>query len=170
MKNVVNIDEVEEIASADGGYWGSYDKPLTPALEPRMGRLGVVATRIKPGQTGCPFHTHQLEDEVFFVLSGRGVFRYGETLTEIKPGDCISCPAGTGIAHQFANPFDEDFCYLSIGMNDPNEVCTFPDSGKIMVRSLGKIGVLRESKYLEGEPGLPRIFQMTRGDLPLTAK
>jgi hypothetical protein len=38
-----------------------------------------------------------------------------------------------------------------------------------MVRSLGKIGVLRESKYLEGEPGLPRIFQMAQSDKPLTA-
>jgi uncharacterized cupin superfamily protein len=169
MQNIVNINDVEEIESTDGEFWGSYDKPLTPALEPRMGHLGVVATRIKPGQTGCPFHTHQLEDEVFFILAGRGVFRYGDALTEVKTGDCISCPAGSGTAHQFANPFDVDLVYLSIGMNDPNEVCTYPDSGKIMVRSLNKLGVLKETKYLDGEPGLPRIFQMA-SQKPLTAK
>jgi uncharacterized cupin superfamily protein len=62
---------------------------------------------LPPGRSGCPFHTHQREDEVFYVLSGRGVLRYGETIDDIGAGDCIACPAGTGIAHQLANPFDE---------------------------------------------------------------
>jgi mannose-6-phosphate isomerase-like protein (cupin superfamily) len=29
-----------------------------------------------------PVHSHQLEDEVFFVLSGRGVLGYGENVRE----------------------------------------------------------------------------------------
>ena len=96
LPNVVNIDEIEPVVSVEGAYWHSIDKPLTPALEPRMGRLGMVLTRVPPGKSGCPFHTHRLEDEVFFVLSGRGVLRYGETVQEIRKGDCISCQAGSG--------------------------------------------------------------------------
>ena len=160
MKNIVNIAEVEETSWRHGAHWGSFDKPLTPVLTPRLGHLGVVATRIKPGMSGCPLHTHQIEDEVFFVLSGRGIFRYGEELREIKPGDCISCPAGSGMAHQLANPFEEDLVYLSIGMNDPNEVCTYPDNGKIMVRSLDKVGALEERAYMDGEPDVPGIFAL----------
>ncbi len=158
--HVVNVDDVEPITFTDGQYWHSIDKPLTPALEPRMGRLGMVMARVPPGKSGCPFHTHALEDEVFFVLSGRGVLRYGESVQEIKPGDCISCPAGTGIAHQIANPFTEDLVYLGIGMNDPREVCTYPDSGKMMVRALKLVGVLAPADYMAGEPAVPKIFKM----------
>ncbi len=163
MLNVMNVADVEPIVSTDGGYWHSIDTPLTPALEPRMGRLGMVMTRVPGGKSACPFHTHALEDEVFFVISGRGVFRYGQTLTEIKPGDCVSCPAGTGVAHQIANPFEEDLVYLAVGMNDPREVSTYPDSGKVMVRALQTVGFLRQADYLEGEPAVPRIFAMARG-------
>jgi uncharacterized cupin superfamily protein len=163
LMNIVNIADVPEEVQADGDYWESRDKPLTPALTPRMGHLGVTLTRLPPGKTGCPFHSHQIEDEVFFVLEGRGVFRYGETVTVVKPGDCMSCPAGTGTAHQLANPFETDFVYLAIGMNDPNEVATYPDSGKIMVRALKAVGMLATAPYLEGEPDVPKIFGLARG-------
>jgi uncharacterized cupin superfamily protein len=163
--NVVNIAEIEEIKDDAGSRWVSYSKPLTPALTPRSGRLGVNQCRLPPGMTSCPFHTHQLEDEVFIVTAGRGVFRYGDTVREIGPGDCIACPAGAGVAHQIANPFaDEDLVYLAIGMNDPNEVCTYPDNGKIMVRSLHQHGHLKPADYFEGEPDPPVIFSMKVGD------
>ena len=158
MKNIVNIEEVEETSWSHGPHWACFDRKLTPALMPRIGHLGVAATRIKPGTSGCPAHTHQSEDEVFFILSGRGIFRYGEEVQEIRPGDCISCPAGSGVAHQLANPFGEDLVYLCIGMNDANEVCTYPDSGKIWIRSLDRTGRLDERDYMQDEPETPKIF------------
>jgi uncharacterized cupin superfamily protein len=156
--NVANVNDIAEQPSKHGSHWGSFDKVLTPALLPRAGRLGMVQTRVEPGKSACPFHTHHLADEVFFVLSGRGVFRYGDSIQEIKVGDCISCPAGSGIAHQLANPFDEDLVYLAIGMNDPNEVCTYPDSGKVMSDALDMVGYFNKTDYWEGEPDVPRIF------------
>jgi len=163
MKNIVNIEEVEETSWHQGARWGSFDRKLTPALLPRIGHLGVVATRIKPGTSGCPVHTHQIEDEAFFILSGHGVFRYGDEVQEVRPGDCISCPAGSGVAHQLANHSDEDLVYLCIGMNDPNEVCTYPDNGKIWIRSLNQTGVLEERDYMADEPDPPRIFDLYNG-------
>lgn len=156
---VVNVDEVAEILD-ESGPWRSTYKPLTPALAPRMGRLGVNLCRVGPGQSACPFHTHQLEDEVFYVLSGHGVLRYGETLREIGPGDCVSCPAGSGLGHQLANPFNDDLVYLAIGLNEPNEVCTYPDSGKLMIRGLGQVGRLQAADYCDGESTPLRIFAM----------
>jgi uncharacterized cupin superfamily protein len=63
---------------------------------------------VPPGRTMCPFHYHQREVETFFVMSGRGVLRYGEKTRVLTEGDCLCCPAGTGVAHQIANPFDTD--------------------------------------------------------------
>jgi uncharacterized cupin superfamily protein len=90
------------------------------------------------------------------------VFRYGETVQEIRPGDCISCPAGSGVGHQIANPYDEDLVYLGVGVNDPNEVCSYPDSGKVMVRALNAVGFMTEAEYFSGEPEVPRIFEMAK--------
>lgn len=121
--HVVSVDEVEEVGQTAGDHWGGFDKVLTPSMRPRGGSLGVSRSRVPPGHTMSPFHSHQREDEVFFVLSGRGVLRYGDDIRALRPGDCVSCPAGTQVAHQLANPFDEDLIYLAIGVHDPHEVC-----------------------------------------------
>lgn len=163
-KPVVNIDDVDEIADLRGKHWGGYYKPLTPALDQYRSRdrgpLGVSYNRVPPGRSFCPFHSHEREDEVFYVLSGRGVFRYGDKVQEVGPGDCMSCPAGTGIAHQLANPFDVDFVYLGIGGNDAHEVCVYPDTGKINVCSIKGVGYLEKVDYYDGEPDKPRIFSL----------
>jgi uncharacterized cupin superfamily protein len=162
---VVNLDDVSAVEQDSGGPWRCSYKPLTPALDalkkPGMQpRLGLNWGCVPPGSSACPFHSHAREDEVFYVLSGRGVLRYGDELHTVGPGDCISCPAGTGIAHQLANPFEEDFVYLSIGLNDSHEVCTYPDSGKVMVRALKTVGVLTKTDYGQGEARPVRIFEM----------
>jgi uncharacterized cupin superfamily protein len=164
---VVNQAEIAEIVQMDDAHWGCAFKPLTPALdalgeqEKRLrARLGMNLSRVPPGRSGCPLHAHAREDEVFYVLSGRGLFRYGDEVLEIGPGDCISCPAGTGIAHQFANPYDTDLIYLGVGVNDGHEVCTYPDSGKVMVRSLQRIGHFEGTDYMQGEGSRPKLLDM----------
>jgi uncharacterized cupin superfamily protein len=163
---VVNEADVAEIFEPSGDRWGGGYKPLTPALDALGGRLGANLNRVPPGRSACPFHGHQLEDEIFYVLAGRGVLRYGEALHELRPGDCVACPAGTGVAHQLANPYDEDLVYLAVGRNDPNEVCFYPDSGKVYVRSLKRIGWLEKVDYLAGEPEPPRVFTLLAARQP----
>jgi uncharacterized cupin superfamily protein len=160
--HVVNVDELTEVDCRSGDCWGGIDKFLTPSMRPKGGRLGVNLSRLPPGRTMCPFHYHQLEDEVFFILSGRGVLRYGDDVRHLRAGDCISCPAGTKVAHQIANPFDEDLTYLAIGPHEPHEVAVYPDSGKVMIRSLKLVGVLEKTSYLEAEPALPKIFELAK--------
>ncbi len=161
---VVNARDQEEHVHLDGESWGGSYKDLTPALRGPdgrgMDRLGVNLTRLPPGRALCPFHHHLREDEVFYVLSGRGVLRYGDELFDLGPGDCVSCPAGSGVAHQIANPFDEDMVYLAIGPNDPHEVCVYPDSNKVMVRGLRTVGVLEKTHYMHGEAERSVIFDM----------
>ncbi len=157
---IVNVDGAEEIERLLGDHWGAAYKILTPSMRPRGGSLGVNLMRVPPGRTPCPFHAHRLEDEVFFVLEGKGVLRYGDELREIRKGDCISCPAGIGVAHQIANPFATDLVYLAIGRHDPEEVCTYPDTGKVLVRSLQTVGRLEGTEYMDGEPERSRVFDL----------
>ena len=157
---VLNVANAAESVSEHGVYWGAGTRDLVPAMRAAGGSLGVRNVRVPPGRTACPFHTHAIEDEVFYVLSGTGVLRYGEALHPLRAGDCVSCPAGTGVAHQLANTGDVDLVYLAIGRRDPHEVCTYPDSGKVMVRSLQTVGYLEGAPYLDGEPDVPRVFEL----------
>ncbi|MCP4498389.1 MAG: cupin domain-containing protein [Deltaproteobacteria bacterium] len=138
--------------------WAATWQVLTPHMRGAGGNLGVVMQTLPAGSVGCPFHWHTREDEVFYVVAGRGILRYGDEVLHLKVGDCISCPAGQQVAHQIGNPFDEDLVYLAIGPHDPNEICGYPDTDKINVRCLSKVGRLQTSSYLEGEPEPPLIF------------
>ena len=159
LPNVVNVDEVPEQAEKAPEGWVSFNKAHTPAL-PRREHLGMNLTRVPPGQSACLFHTHQIEDEIFFIISGLGVFRYGDRLIEVRSGDTLSCLAGTGVAHQIANPFETDLVYLAVGMNDPNEVATYPDSGQVFIRGLKQSGFLKSADYFEGQPSPSPITTM----------
>ncbi len=156
---ITNADAAEETEHRDGPFHGFY-KILTPNMRDRGGKLGLNISRVLPGETSCPFHAHQLEDEVFYVISGTGILRYGDATFAIGSGDCIECPAGTGIAHQLANNGSVDLVYLSAGNNEPNEVCVYPDSEKVMVRSLQTVGVLAKTPYAEREPNPPKVAAM----------
>jgi hypothetical protein len=47
-----------------------------------------------------------------------------------------------------------------MGPHDPHEVCGYPDSGKIFVRSERTVGYLKPADYMDGEPDRPRILDL----------
>ena len=159
---IVNLHTAPEVAADVPAAWTHFRRVLTPAMKDAgpgrfgMGRLGMGAVRVPPGHSACPAHTHLMADEIFVVLEGRGLFRYGDRVHEIRAGDCISCPAYTGIAHQIANPVTADgtgdLLYLAIGAEPPGDVCTYPDSGALVIDGLARRGFLREAPYYEGQP------------------
>lgn len=159
---VVNVDELAETQRTFGDHYGAAFMSLTPSMIPRGGKLGINRMRLPPGRTTCPFHYHLREDEAFFVLSGRGVLRYGDEIRELREGDCVSCPAGTQVAHQIANPFDQDLIYLAIGPFDLHEVCVYPDSNKVVVRGITQRGRIEAMEYFEEEPEPPKIFELAK--------
>jgi uncharacterized cupin superfamily protein len=156
VANERDCPEIEERR----GHWGGWYRILTPGMRAAGGSLGVNRVRVPAFSATVPFHWHLREDEVFYVLSGRGVLRYGDALREIGPGDCIACPAGTKVAHQIANPFAEDLEYLAMGPYDRHEVCGYPDNGKTLVRGVGTVGTLQAQPYMAGEPDVPRILDL----------
>lgn len=78
--------------------------------------IGVDLTEIAPGKRSSYLHHHSHKEEFFFVLSGRCKLRLGEQDCELGPGDCVSRPAGTGVPHQFYNPFSENCSVLMFGV------------------------------------------------------
>ena len=152
---IVNMHTAPEIAAEVPAAWTHFQRELTPAMKEAgpgrfgMGRLGMNARRVPPGHSACPAHTHLMADEIFVVLEGQGLFRYGDHVHEIRPGDCISCPTDTEIANPATPDGTGDLVYLAIGAEPPGEICTYPDSGALTIDALDRHGFLREADYFE---------------------
>ena len=118
-------------------------------------QLGFNLVELPPGKQSCPFHYHQREEEHFYVLEGRCILRSGEDRHEMKAGDYVCFPAGTGVGHATLNPFREPCRMIVAGTPraDPFEVVVMPDSGKAKIRALGKLIAWPQEglDYLHGE-------------------
>jgi uncharacterized cupin superfamily protein len=94
-------------------------------------RLGYNVTAIAPGKRAFPFHSHQMNDEMFFVLSGTGQIRIGESTHAIRPGDIISCPAGgPETAHQIVNTGADELRFLAVSSMSSPDIAEYPESGR----------------------------------------
>ena len=105
-------------------------------LGPTLGlkKLGCSVTEVAPGRTAYPFHSHRVNDELFFVLAGGGELRLGDERHPVQAGDLIGCPAGDpASAHQLINTGREPLRYLAISSQLDPEICEYPDSGKVGV-------------------------------------
>ncbi|MBI3714849.1 MAG: cupin domain-containing protein [Betaproteobacteria bacterium] len=153
-QRVINIDEL----TLDKFEQGEKYKSDCVRVGPLVGAkdLGFSYDEVPPGKTGCPFHTHSAEEEMFFILSGTGTLRYGSDRRKIRAGDFICCPTGgTETAHQIINDSDAVLKYISVSTKSPAEVCEYPDSGKIGAFGVGGLRHLTETgaavDYWKGE-------------------
>lgn len=151
---VVNIDELELEHFAKG------DKFETRAVRvgPRIGAkdLGYAYDMLPPGKAGCPFHSHRAEEEMFFIIRGTGLLRYGSETRAIRAGDFICCPTGgPETAHQIINDSGEPLEFISVSTMMPAEVCEYPDSGKIGAFGAGVVRHMTRTEqaldYWDGE-------------------
>jgi uncharacterized cupin superfamily protein len=116
-------------------------------------KIGVSYEELSPGKQSAPFHYHMLEEEHIIALEGEATLRLGEERYTIKAGDYVVFPAGEPAGHCLINESETPFRFLVIGDHQPNEVCVYPDSGKVLVRAYDNI-VLRYTEglgYYDGE-------------------
>jgi uncharacterized cupin superfamily protein len=154
--NVVNALTVPyQDYSDDTGRFGAGSREIGQAAGAQ--RLGYNLTLVKPGARSSPYHFHHAEEEAFYVLEGHAILRQGdeeggEERVAVGPGDIIAFPAGTGVSHQFVNESEAPFVYLAISTIEALDVCEYPDSDKVNVRSTRLI-VRRSPRldYLDGE-------------------
>jgi uncharacterized cupin superfamily protein len=117
--------------------------PAGPARERYEARIGFIGTRIgahqlgynvtaiSPGKRAFPFHNHRVNEEMFFVLAGRGEIRIGLDRHPVRAGDFIACLAGgPETAHQIVNTGDEELRFLAVSTMRSPEVAEYPDTGR----------------------------------------
>ncbi|HEX8552494.1 MAG TPA: cupin domain-containing protein [Abditibacteriaceae bacterium] len=95
---VVRLDDVTPVRAFGDCVW-----PLLSS-DDTAGELELMVDETPPGG-GPPFHVHALEDEVFFVQSGRFEFTVGTQQIEAKAGDFLFAPRQ--VPHTFRVASDE---------------------------------------------------------------
>jgi uncharacterized cupin superfamily protein len=132
MKPVINLDDLElETTPEEGPFQQSYG-----VISERIGarKLGYNLTICPPGKRACPFHNHHTNEEMFFILEGEGLLRFGEKEYPLRAHDVIACPPGKrDVAHQIINTGKVDLKYLALSTKERSEICEYPDSDKVGV-------------------------------------
>lgn len=159
---------VVSIAALELEHWsqGTLYESRDTSFGARLGLkdLGIGYGEVPPGKSGCPFHNHHVEDELFVILEGHGTYRFGTERYLVGPGDVLGAPAGgTETAHQIINTGTVPLKYLSISSMAATEICEYPDSGKLLAKTRVATGgrteysamrrMGEEIDYWEGEPG-----------------
>ncbi|MBB3978875.1 putative cupin superfamily protein [Rhizobium azooxidifex] len=110
--------------------------------------LGIGYSEVPPGKSGCPFHSHHVEEELFVILEGTGTYRFGEVRYPVGPGDVLGAPAGGAeTAHHLINTGEVPLKYLSISTMAATEICEYPDSGKFLAKTRKETGGPVEFRY-----------------------
>lgn len=137
---IINVDQLtydREVSHSD-----QFFAKLAP-IGPKIGakKLGYNITVVPPGKRAFPFHNHHMNEEMFFILEGSGVLRYGKDELPIKEGDFVACPpGGTEVAHQFVNTGAVDLKYLAVSTMLEADVFQYPDAGKVGMLAGRKLG------------------------------
>jgi len=109
--------------------FGADIRSISMALD--LGGLGAMHVTVMPGRRAFPFHNHLGNDEMFVILEGEGVYRFGSEEHPIKAGDVCSAPrGGPDKAHQIVNTSDKPVKYLGISTSCDPDVIEYPDSGR----------------------------------------
>ncbi|MSO89372.1 MAG: cupin domain-containing protein [Rhodospirillaceae bacterium] len=145
---ILNIDDVEYQTMGHGERFAA----RRGAVGQKIGaqKLGYNVTVVPPGKRAFPFHSHRVNEEMFFVLEGEGEVRIGKATYPIRRGDFMAHPpGGPETAHQIVNTSATvTLKYLAVSTKLSPEIADYPDSGKF--------GVLAE---LVGEDGKPQSFR-----------
>lgn len=72
--------------------------------------LWMGISKVDPGSCSN-LHQHDVEEEIFYVVSGRGRIRVGKQEEDIEPGSCVYIPVGE--PHQLFNTGDETLKILA---------------------------------------------------------
>jgi len=121
--------------------------------------VGMAIEELPPGMQSAPAHYHIHEEEHVYLLDGVLTVRIGTDTHEMRAGDYVCFPAGQRAGHYLINNSNGVCRYVILGERNPNEVCVYPDSNKVLVRALGRrvlLDLAARHRYWDGEnTGLP---------------
>jgi uncharacterized cupin superfamily protein len=173
-EHVIHLSEVPavEINAPRGSPFGGSRQRVGAAIGSR--KLGYSFFTVPPGKAAFPYHTHTTNEEMIYVVAGRGILRLASEELEVTAGSIIACPPGAEFPHQLVNIGDQELRYLVVSTMDYPDLSEYPDSNKIGAYATAAVGPQvgfralfpkdRTVGYYEGEDGqeIARIVKSKR--------
>jgi uncharacterized cupin superfamily protein len=149
--STVNLFGVETVKDEDDapGYAVGYTR-----VGPLVGgeQLGLSVYELESGQSICPYHYENAEEEWLIVLVGRPTLRTGDGERELAPWDCAFFPTGEAGAHKVTNRTDETVRVCMLSNQIAVATSVYPDSEKVGAWPPGKLFRLADAvDYFTGE-------------------
>jgi uncharacterized cupin superfamily protein len=124
---------------------------------PDDARMGATLYELPPGAAEMRIHMHFGAEEMFFVLSGRPLFRGRHGGEELATGDFVFCPDGRAGLHTFGNPAAEPARILAISAGSFPDVVAYPEHGYAWVATRNPDPELLARG---GDPGIIARFEI----------
>ncbi len=86
-------------------------RPLIDRTTAPITQCSLAEETLPPGKTVTP-HTHEVLEEIYYILSGSGVMTIGAESQAVSAGDAIYIP--THNVHSLTNTGDEDMKILLV--------------------------------------------------------
>ena len=162
MERPPNVVSAEEMPQQDWGEGRCRIRRRNLGQAAGSVEVGLKHIVLLVGYQSYPEHAHTAEEELFYILRGRGTALQNDERIPVQAGDTVSYPSGTGVAHAFLADRGEELEYLAFGQRDGNDAAFYPRSGKVLVRALkeqatgpskaqGLVGFMEEVDYWDGE-------------------
>ena len=148
----MNLYDVETKSDEDDppGYQTPFAR-IGPALG--AASLGMSVYDLAPGNSICPYHYEQPEEEWLLVLSGRPTLRVPDGEHELEAGDVVCFPAGPDGAHKVTNRGSELARVAMLSTKSETGIAVYPDSNKVGVFPLRRFFRIEDAVgYWEDEP------------------
>lgn len=103
--DVVNIERVSPFITIDG----SEIRELLAHRNSCIEKQSLAEARLPMGGATTP-HYHSRTEEIYYILSGRGLMKIGEHQQHVGVGDAIAIPPGA--IHTILNTGEEELKFL----------------------------------------------------------
>jgi len=80
-----------------------------------LNRVAVNYEILEPGDRSSWPHAHSEAEEFVFILEGNGQVWIDGHIYDVRAGDCIAYPPGTGTTHCLINNSDNQVRFLVVG-------------------------------------------------------
>lgn len=146
------IDEIDVKHKCEHEDFEYYRRDFVPRGSASQCKVSIY--ELPPMKSAYPYHYHTKNEEVFYIISGKGVLKTPDGEKNVTAGDLLFFPANAAGAHKLTNNSSEKLVYIDFDTINDIDVAVYPDSNKIGVwgKDINRVYRLDENvDYYDGE-------------------
>ncbi len=140
MAEIKHINEVEAVVKNQGEGNVFSVKAISETLH----KCSLNVVELQPGNQAYGYHYHDVNEEIFYIVSGQGIVETNDGVFPIKQGDVLVFPTGKEGAHVVRNNSDDVLVYLDFGTKSEIDLVHLPHVGKLMVATQSSLHVVED--------------------------